>query len=278
LSDYANHLENESGQKKWLLIYLCNNEPSEESISSDKRKALEQSGNLICFNFKKIEDWLDNCAIQTKALVVRIFIEEFARFVRANINGELDMSEEQEVVDVIRASSENIAAAFHVFKSMNTLKQKLLQAFHDDLERSVIKKGFQLVWDVNMSANWEKYVGFGVKFNVQDNKYLRIHFEKSGLSGAFWGIKRSDDQRITEICNEIKVTMQQKFGQGEQWDSGPWSSNLPNDLFVGDYSNWGISEQPWIEMANGTLVTNIIKLSKSVYDVFQASNKLHLLQ
>ena len=66
LIDYANYLKEH--HERWLLIYLGNNEPSAESITKENRKRLTLSGNLICCNFFELSNWLDDCAIKTKAL------------------------------------------------------------------------------------------------------------------------------------------------------------------------------------------------------------------
>ena len=139
LIDYANYLKEH--HERWLLIYLGNGEPSAESITKENRERLTLSGNLICCNFFELSNWLDDCAIKTKALNVRVFVDEFNNFIRRNINGELDMSEEKEVLEEIRKSLSNISAAFHISNAMSKLKQDLLQLFHDQLETKFSENG-----------------------------------------------------------------------------------------------------------------------------------------
>jgi hypothetical protein len=136
-----------------------------------------------------------------------------------------------------------------------------------------------LVWDVEMSQGWKSWVGFGVRFIDQQDKYLRIEFEGSGLYKAFWGIARNKDVKMDDgIWEDVNKVMQQQFGHSQEWDWWPWCSAAPDSVFDKDYKNWGISEKPWIEMDNGKLVTKIVDLADQVFNLFKKSKKIHLLQ
>lgn len=279
LNDYADHLKRIAAKKSWLLIYLCNSEPSTNSIPKKKLEEYERDKKLIRLDFHSLVGWLNSCAAQSRALVVRVFIEELAKFVRSNINGDLDMSEEKEVLDEIMKSPANIAAAFYVSNAMTALKQRLLRKFHDDLKSQLEKKGFHIVWDSGMSQGWNAYVGFGVKFDQQD-KYLRIEFDGSGMHRAFWGVRRELEsvERDKTIWEGIHEVMQNHFGYGKKSDWWPWYSELPDTQFDKEYRDWGISEKPWIEINNGKLVEKIVALADQVCKLFQDSKKVHLLQ
>jgi len=47
LSDYAAFIKNEAGNRKWLLVYLSNCDPGENSITTGERKKLEDSGEFL---------------------------------------------------------------------------------------------------------------------------------------------------------------------------------------------------------------------------------------
>jgi hypothetical protein len=282
LHDYADYLDNKARGtrgRKWLLIYLGNSEPSEDSISKSKREALERSGNFASITFQQVVEWLNACAGLTKAIVVRIFIEEFSKFVRNNINGEPDMSEENEVIDEIRKSSENIASAIYVSNAMKGLKEQLLTIFHDDLKRGLEEKGFQLVWDSGMSRGWSSYVGFGVKrFSTQD-KYLRFEFEGSGLGQLFWGIRRNDDSVVPVESTWLRINelMNTQFGGVKQSNWWPWYSIIPDHTFDDDeYKHWFKSKKPWVEMNSRELSKRFVNLAVKVDKIF--SGEYQLLQ
>lgn len=286
LSDYAEYLRSavDNTNKRWLLIYLGNNEPSADSIGKKELEDFERDKNLIRINFHSLVGWLNDCAAQSRALVVRVFIEELAKFVRTNINGELDMSEEKEVIGEIMRSPANIAAAFHVSNAMTALKQGLLKKFEVDLRSQLHKKGFDLESDPGINQVWKAYVGFGVKFDQQNkqnkqDKYLRIEFEGSGMRRAIWGVRRATESvaRDNDIWQGIHEVMQNHFGLGKKSDDWPWYSELPDAIFEKGYRDWDISEKPWIEMDNGELVKKIVGLADQVFKLFQSEN-IHLLQ
>ncbi len=86
LSDYASFIEREAGGKKWLLVYLSNNEPSEYGgIGKEKQKQLKDEGKFVQLDYTSIIEWLEDCACKSKALIVRLFIEELAKFIRRRI-------------------------------------------------------------------------------------------------------------------------------------------------------------------------------------------------
>lgn len=93
LSEYASFIEKEVNGNKWLLIYLSNNEPSGNSGIKEMQEALENEGKFIQLSYSDVIEWLENCACQSKALVVRLFIDGLAKVIRRNINVELEMSE-----------------------------------------------------------------------------------------------------------------------------------------------------------------------------------------
>lgn len=277
LIDYANYLKEH--HERWLLIYLGNGEPSAESITKENRERLTLSGNLICCNFFELSNWLDDCAIKTKALNVRVFVDEFNNFIRRNINGELDMSEEKEVLEEIRKSLSNISAAFHISNAMSKLKQDLLQLLHDQLETKFSENGFLLVWDNGMNSAWMKYTGFGVKFNSQQDKYLRFEFDGTSLQQALWGIRRTDESveynsAKWKVINDLMMSV---FGTGKQSEWWPWWSSIPDANFKKEYKNWQNSYSPWIDIENGQLATNIYKLAVRLHDGFDKEGKLYLL-
>lgn len=278
LSDYADYLKSKAINKEWLLIYLSNSEPSEHSISTTKREELAESRNFVCMDYQDLGIWLDDCAAQTRALAVRVFIEEFAKFIRVNINGELDMSEELEVIGEIRKSAANIGSAFHISNAMNSLKRELLQLFQDDLKTKLGKIGFRLEWDQGMNRGWGSCVGFGVKFTEQD-KYLRIELEGSGWNKTLWGIRRDSDSvpKDDSTWKSIDNVMRTQFGDGKQSEWWPWYSYVPDAEFDEEYKNWASSEKPWIEMLDGVLADKIVALSERVHRVFEDGDCVHLL-
>jgi len=280
LFDYAKYLEHSATGKQWLLLYLCNDQPSEESIPKTIRESLLQSGNYVSFNYTQLVEWLEVCQAKTKALNVRIFIEEVVKFVRININGELEMSEENETCKTILASKENLGAAFDIYKAMDGVKHDLLTKFRDDLKGELAVHKFQLVWDDSMENNWKTSSGFGVKFHSSQDLYLRFEFEGAGLYRLFWGIRREreltkkDATRWGLVADQIAG----QYGVGGMSEWWPWWSTSTRELFNREVRDWGKENLPWemmMQQGEGSLARRISEMACSVQKVF--SEKAFLL-
>jgi hypothetical protein len=267
LSDYAAFIEKEAGGHQWHLIYLSNYDPSNDSGIKDKQKALENEGKFIRLSFPVIIEWLEECACKSKALVVRLFIEELAKFIRSNVNGELEMSEENEIKNIVLISSETLASAFHISSAMTKVKEALLKEFHDDLKEKLAEKGFELIWVLRELKN---YSGFGVKFNKEQNLYLCFEFNSSGLNNLLWGIKserefKNDDNNI---WTQINGLMSNNFGHANRSIWWPWWSYVDRKEFSQAYRNWYSSETPWIAIKEKKLADKIIELAVRVHSAF----------
>lgn len=269
LSDYAAFIKKEAGNRKWLLVYLSNSDPEGNSIKIDERKMLEESGEFVRLSYADVIEWLMDCACQSKALVVRIFIEELAKFIRMNINGELDMSEESEMKNLILKSTDNIESAFHVSMAMESVKQELLKMFRNELEGMLNARGFKLVWDSSMSKEGQGKPSFGVKFSEKHDFYLRFEFGSKALDGLFWGIQHESsliNNHDLDIWSAINEKMSTQFGSGKNEKRWPWWKRIKDTSeFKDGFSHWGSSEIPWVSMKEGVLAEQIAKLADSVH-------------
>lgn len=270
LTDYADYLKRDD--KNWLLLFLSNRDPSERSIDSSKLEELEKGGQFVQRNYGEIIEWLGVCACKSKALVVRIFIEELAKFIRMNINGELDMSEEKEIQQTLLESPQNIESAFHVLQTLPSVKKELLERFRKDLKGELASQDFLLVWDPDMEKNWKCYIGFGVKIFEKQGNYLRFEFQSSELNRLIWGIRRENELPVGDpIGSKISDMMKKRFGLQKSSRWWAWYSDALDDVLDADMQNWGISPRPWtmiMDKGNDGLAKKISKLAKEVHDIF----------
>lgn len=273
LRDYAKFLESEARGGRWLLIYLSNRESSDRSIRKSERVELDRSRNLVQKSFVEIEDWLSVAASKAQALTVRIFIEEMSKFIRSNINGEPEMSFEQETSSVIRSTNQNITSAFQVFAAMDSVKQALLKKLKDDLLTDLNRLEFTLVWDEGLSETRAPlWSGFGVRFQDNQRLYLRFEFSRAGLDDFIWGIGRESEAVATDAAQwaDIRQAMTKRFGTGKTSPGWPWYSSDPRaglDVNV-DIKNWCKNDGPWVMIASGDLSKKIATLACSVRNAF----------
>lgn len=277
LSDYAAYLEKVASGKRWLLIYLSNREPTEESIKRGDRERMEEGGLLVRDDYDQLIRWLDICAHRSKALVVRVFIEELIKFIRAGVNGEMDMSEENETCGIILNSKENIGSAFQVAGAINAVKKSLLLRFRNTLLAHAQSRGFHIVWDDSLDRDWKSNIGFGFKFKAGQSLYLRFQFEGSGLNGLFWGIRREADSVPYDEAQwgSIHTLMQEQFGlaqgRSEWW---PWYAGVKSAGLDRDLKNWWMNSRPWEEIMEGGesgLVRKIAEVADRTHQAFETN-------
>lgn len=255
LSAYATYLEVQANavDKKWLFIYICDRDPSPESLSPVLRKQYKDSGNFIQCSFAQLAVWLQECSTKAKALQVRVFIEELHKFVRVRVKRELDMTEEKETTKIILKSQRHLEAAFDVFNTLEATKVKLLEDFREKLQGALNVKRFHLVWDPLFSTGWQKYLGFGVKSHINQDIYLRFEFQGTQRCGLIWGFKRRDD-KVTydgERWKAINDCMARDFQGGcPETKDWPWYSANSAPVFGEDLANWFQNPRPWALLLN----------------------------
>lgn len=282
LHDYADYIHNKAGDKPWLLIYLCNEKPSEESISEKKRRNLEESGHLITMSYDELISWLLTCISYAKAPIVRTFIDELIKYIRKDINGEVDMSIAKEIEKIILKDEANFEAAMFVSKTLVDAKKDYLKDFHKKLEKATHKKGYTLKWKSSMDGKWSPTTGFGINFDSQQSYDFELWFEfgQPNLNAFHWGIRKQNDE-VSSIKNKahwkninslLSVT---RFGKGNQREWWPWWLDYELDE---DFKNWEVNVAPWNAIKNGELVQKVMDLSHEVYQYFEDKNSLDLLK
>lgn len=281
LEDYANYLRGHAGERQWLLLYFSNQPPSMGSIGPQRLASLQSTDNYIQVSFSQITDWLDACAGKAKALTVRVFIEQLVKFINAEINGIVDMSESKEIESSLLSDSKNLQAAFHVANALEQVKGDLLSEFINDFKSKVQAEGWIPVCNdklINTTAS--AYTGFGIKFAADDDKLLYFEFNKPKLNGFFWGIRRSTGNvnKDTQVWQVLNDAMARKFGEGKQSTWWPWYSDYPNQVLDRQHRtergmiHWQISGKPWLMIQSGGLVSNIISLGREVQNLLQGAS------
>lgn len=278
LLDYANFLAKSAGSNPWTLVYLCNTEPSKTSIPNELSLNLIENGNLIRINYDEIIDWLRICASHAKAPVVRVFIEELSKYIRKEINGEVEMSVSSAVQNII-LHEDNLEAAMLVSKTIDNVKRELIAKLKSELINATQSNGYKLQWKESMNSKWSGYSGFGVNFNNLQQFDFELWFEfwQPNLKSFHWGIRRRDGSvtNSTDHWASINNIMSLKFGLGKQNSWWSWAAEYEVD---NNFKNWENSSEPWLAIKNGSFAKEIINLCHQVHQLFIESNQLGLLK
>lgn len=289
LADYARHLQESAKglgfKDNWLLIYLSDREPDKSSLPPEQRASYRENGNYVEIDYTMLCAWLDECAKESKALVIRVFIEELAKYIRSSVMGELENDVENEVVDLILAD-QNIEGAFLVAKSFRAAQMKLLERFFAKLRRDLSHSQYTLFQPYESRVFWQspsdQIIWFAINGNIAgQKKYLCFEFVRPGNSLG-WGIKRKDEfanETVDEASwKEINSSMGSCLNRSGRLSPPwwPWRVDALSDEFDGiDVRDWNDSPEPWQAMADGRLANAIVKLACKIYgDVFKGKELL----
>ena len=275
LQDYGRFLSKISpNAQNWKLVFLSDRDPSSDSISTNELKELNESNQFIHLEFKRIENWLRASLYKTQAPQVRMFVEELADYIREQVIGELDMTEEREVISTIKATDENLAAAVDIVKSWHGVRDELIKDFeyrlketigdHDHLE-------YVAVEDKPLSSG-KAYCRVDICHKREDMKEIifSFSFDRKRFGQFFFGVwpasgcHPKDFQRSEDIYNRLSS----EFGEANftrNWIWYAYGDCQGAELGEG-FRNWDTSAQPWVAIRNGELIEKIVRIADRAYD------------
>lgn len=284
LEDYADHLIGIARGRKWMLVCLDNNELSEETLLEEKRQKYEENKQFAHLTYDDVVSWLASTAPFCRALKVRIFAEELTAFIRREVNGALDMTQEREVEAMISENESNLEAALAVSKSLPAVKRRLLERLLEQLHVELKEVGLKMdekeeTGFLNQTAEY----GFNI-FPQADGVFtLRFTFERSGLDYFYWGITtfkgkiepehQAAASEIHKIMENSKITENSVHGgRNNKWWA--WWKHADTSPFSSELRDWSSSTKPWMEIKERTLAKTIAKLAREVYDEFNGKEYL----
>jgi hypothetical protein len=274
LTDYANYLKENSANKKWLLLYLCNYQPSDHSISNEQKNNLEISQNLKTISFSELNVWLEKCLSKTKPVNVRLFIEELIYFITTQVNYIMNDSALSEIAKIVTENNANIETAFHIAQSLDNVKKTLMLQLKSQLEIKLRSQGMNLLPNNDDIPN-----RFSIAFSTNPVQKLHLTFEFDGknFNGLWWGIKKQNENYPnSDICQAVNVKMNEYFGvayQPNKWWS--WSAKADTNNHFKDCLNWEQNPAPWVAIHDGNLAREIIEIAEKTKELFSSSDLLN---
>lgn len=281
MEDYRRYLEQMcSNNQSWTLVFLSERDPSDESISSDALAKLAKDKHYIQLDFKSVEDWLQETSAKVEAPRVRTFVEELAAYVKQQINGELDMTEESEIISIVNASDENIAAAANIVKSWDSITSKLMAHFEKKLSPG-FKDSSKVKYKAESNAflsSGKAHSGFLVECpndrQFQD-LWIGFRFDRPNFHDFFVGVAiiDRDQSKVADRAHAIHSAMRQEFGGGssnQYYDWWLWGDS-PGLKLGNGFRNWALSSEPWVAIKNEKLVDKIVDVSERVFKTLENS-------
>ena len=241
---YGQELQ-DKGFQNWLLIYLCDHEPTKNSTQKDE-KILKHTVQL---SFSLMATILLTAAHKAQALNVRYFVEIFAKYLKQNIAGEPKMTDNQ----IEQLIKDNINSAKVISEAYERQSKTSWNNFCTVLEKQCQQK-------YNGSVVFEKRVDIHTlrtrcHFRFKPtNRNWYISFEKrhpSRLRDFYWGINVNGEVNETERAH-ITSAMNELFKASdtpERW--WPWwvwgkegTDTVPTDLA---FFPLNLDEQKWMD-------------------------------
>lgn len=279
LADYADHLRKDSNGKHWVLVYLSEREPSASSVEQTELIRLKSDDAFQQISFRTIVQWLESCAQLSKALPVRLFVEDLASYISQNVYGELDMTEKNEVLNEVCRSGQRLETAISLVNSWGYIKEQLIKSLNRQL-RAVFEPDVHLSYADRIKADRSLNSGkVRSGFHISSERWpasvsLRFQFDRSGYTEFFVGIPGWDERRKSsrELEEQVSRALTAEFGaiskSNKYWAWYAWASDT-DELGVG-FTKWDVSHQPWIAIQDGSLANRVLALTKRVDTVLSA--------
>jgi hypothetical protein len=262
-----------SGDKSpcWRLVYLANGSPSEFSIAKDLREKWLAEGTLIQIDFAQVEAYLAEVLRHTQAPVVRCFIEQLIRRIHIDINGELEMSEEDEIRDLLvkDKTGDRIEAAIALVKALPRAQAYLIKKLADQLKSKWDPFG-DLEFD-ETKARGEAYLGFVLKRTASTDLVVSFEFDQPGFRGFMAGLRPSsgkltdqgDIASRVETASDAVSDIFRHRGRSEYYAC--WS--YAGDGFLDPaYRNWCDHPEPWRDIEQDALADKLVEIANDVYE------------
>lgn len=235
LKDYGIWLQQKAQTNdSWLLIYLCNRGFNEYSLPKTTDESIKS--NIITITFYQLRNWLMDCALYVQAPKVKLFVEDLIQYIQEEVNGEIDMTQKQELIELILSNPNNLNSAFLIAQNAAILKTELFKKFIDNLQKQTTHLGVK----IELDAEIEKcYSGFQIMFNEKDSFVLRWAFDNPMQKNMYYGIRRKDSnvpynaEKYQQIAIQIKgILSSPKTNQ--DWPAWDWTNKnaMPQSIEV----------------------------------------------
>lgn len=274
LRDYAKYLHGQFPDGQWLLIYLCNDEISEYSLPANTPPHLQE--RVVWLDFFQLAEWLEDCALHTRALSVKFFVEALGRFVNERINGETMKDSREELTGLVLQTEANTRSAFLIAQQMREVKQHLLEDFIEHLRHELADlRVAEIHLDPGLAEGSRRYAGFHIQFHADDSYVLRWDFARTNHGGLYYGIcilpSAAGEKGWKQRHQEIRQAMSELFAsKGEYTDTYPWwSYDLRIGMGASFPGDWGMNPDAWLLLRGrdeSSFAAGVVRMARRLHE------------
>lgn len=271
VSDYLAHLDSLSAQGPRCLVYLTVNGtlPAEHSIPSHEIPSRVAAQQLKPVGVDGLIGWLQRCRISCRASRVAGFIEDFETFLARDIKGIRDMTERDQLIELITQSKINVDAAMKIIFSdvRKCLFDNLCGQIREDLSGEK-----DIFTDISGYATDGKYANISILF---DTRYrFLLEFQQRDYNDLIYGVHLKKDLNGAHNIDDIADDLNRRLGGGARSSAWPWYRVVSlNDQYLGVSRDWGVFEQsetPWGQIVDGTMAKKIAGAVRLVYSALSS--------
>ncbi|MEQ4924500.1 PD-(D/E)XK nuclease family protein [Proteus hauseri] len=277
LYDYGCWLKKKAGRsrKKWILFYLSNSEYSDYSLAENTEKEIKD--NIKHITYYELIKWLEECSYKIESIQVKAFIESIMKFIKSEINYELDMELQDEIIGKILEDNDAISSALLISKSIECIKSSIMKEFIDYLVDKTKKLPLEINFEEEAFRKGKRDCGFYIDFNDDSLYYLVFQFESPNLRDFFWGFERKDEvskkdkyKNHQEIKNELERILPHYYLEMEnQYEYYPWSAYSQESL--GIPQNWNVDDHIWLmlrDFGKESMAEKVVTIIKTISEEF----------
>lgn len=254
---YAQHIE----ARNAVIIYISDDDPSENSISKKELEKLKNNNKFFRIGFPEISSWITSCIEDTEPEKVRSFLFEVKEFIDWNFMN-IEKNSNPEVINLM---TQHIASSFEISKNFKYFQIERLKAFLVDIDKALDEKGLVIDYDFT-HTNGKRYnqsnlLSFEKDASIQFYRRQTLHiqkglryavrfsFESGNLNGLFWGISRLDNKFSfdDDLSTKIKNAMSRVFPSVGK-ESLPWWPWYSEASKIGIPDDWGTNPVAWERM------------------------------
>lgn len=217
-----------------LYLTLYGDEPNE--ISTDSKKI---NYNTVSYN-RLILPWLDRCIKETaENPTLREVLIQYRKTVKGLLGYTREREMEEEIIQELRKSENNIEATFAIAGSLEGFKTQMMDQLWDNLEA---------IGGYVSDEDWTKAEsGFYYRKEGWKNFEIAFVFETSKLRNFYYGIRFLKSSDLNKKQKEIL----RGFEPGKSNEYYAWWN------FTEYAEDWNTSAEPWKAIQNENLLKYI---------------------
>ena len=267
------------------IIYLNErNQPSEDSVPKETLNKWIENNQFTHLKFSELIPWLNACKLECQNHSVIEFINHFIKFIQMQFMGVEDVSENEEILKLMRSSSDNIESAIKISSNIFEMKIRLIQKLFENLtslnESNYSKSEENLPKYDLILGEMKGRVDDKILFGIPNSKLtISFAFNGTGFNSPYIGIflpninLEQDNifaSKVLKVCSENILVMDGKVKSDLGWQNGSWLS-----WYYFNKPNWYIESEFWGKSSTQQFAEDILKEVNTIYKILKDNDLLN---